>query len=117
MAAGFLNHLAHPERTQAISAGTQPSATIHFTVEEVMLEIGFVLAGEPRLLTKELAQETSLLVTMGCSKACPVVPGLERMDWPIPDPKRRLIDEVRNIRDVIKYQVGALILEHGWDRP
>ena len=33
---------------------------------------------------------------MGCGDQCPVVPGLSRDDWPLPDPKGRSIDEVRS---------------------
>lgn len=42
---------------------------------------------QPQLLTKELAQNVQLLVTMGCGEACPYVPGLQKLEWQLPDPK------------------------------
>ena len=36
-----------------------------------------------------------LLITMGCGDECPYVPGLERADWPLRDPKGLPISEVR----------------------
>ena len=35
----------------------------------------------PRLLTPELTQDATWLITMGCGDACPVVPGVSRGDW------------------------------------
>ena len=39
---------------------------------------------------------------MGCGEECPYVPGVERDDWALPDPKGRPLDEVRAIRDDIR---------------
>ena len=33
----------------------------------------------------------SRLITMGCGVECPVVPGLRRDDWTVPDPKGKPI--------------------------
>jgi arsenate reductase len=46
---------------------------------------------------------------MGCGESCPVVPGLRREDWALPDPKGRPLEEVRAIRDEIRTRVAALI--------
>jgi arsenate reductase len=83
-----------------------------------MREVGIDLeAAAPRLLSGDLAGEASLLVTMGCGEACPVVPGLERSDWPLEDPKGKSIDTVRAIRDVIRDKVTELIALRGWGPP
>ena len=34
---------------------------------------------------------------MGCGEECPYVPGLERDDWPLRDPKNRPVEDVRAI--------------------
>jgi len=52
---------------------------------------------------------------MGCGEACPVVPGVERDDWALPDPKGRPADEVRAIRDDIRRRVAILVQARGWD--
>jgi arsenate reductase len=67
------------------------------------------------LLTPELAASASLLVTMGCGESCPVVPGLQREDWPLPDPKGQPIKRVREIRDQVLGHVRTLIESRGWN--
>ena len=82
-----------------------------------MRELGSDLASNrPQKLTEELARDASLLITMGCGDACPVVPGLQRDDWALRDPKDRPIAEVRAIRDDIQQRVRALVDARGWSR-
>ena len=77
MAAAFFSNMADPSRATAMSAGTQPADRVHPEVVTAMREVGIDLGGnQPQLLTDELAQGASLLVTMGCGEACPYVPGL-----------------------------------------
>jgi len=117
MASAFFNRLADPQVAQAISAGTQPAAHLHPEVVEAMNEAGFDLSGIlPRLLTGNLARQASVLITMGCGEACPVVPGLRTMDWDIPDPKGQPPSRVREIRDTIKTGVTKLLKEEGWEK-
>jgi arsenate reductase (thioredoxin) len=107
MAAALYNKLAGGG---AISAGTQPAERVHPEVVEVMREEGIDLAAtQPQLLTAELAAQADLLITMGCGEACPLIPGLQRDDWPLPDPKGKPIEEVRRIREEIRARVQALI--------
>jgi arsenate reductase len=115
MAAAFFAAMADPSCAEAVSAGTQPGDRVHPEVVEAMLDVGIDLsAGTPQLLTEDLARRASLLVTMGCGDACPYLPGLERDDWPLADPKGRPLEEVRRIRDDIRDRVLALIETRGW---
>ncbi len=117
MAAAWFNQLAAPDRAQALSAGTDPGESVHPEVVAVMQEVGLVLAGAtPQLLTDDLAADCDLLVTMGCGETCPVIPGTEREDWPLADPKGRTLEEVRAIRDAIRKRVDALLGRRGWRR-
>ncbi len=110
MAAAFFNQLANPQKGGAVSAGTEPGLRVHPEVLSVMQEVGIDLsAAKPQKLTQELANEASLLVTMGCGDKCPYVPGLRRDDWPLRDPKGLPIEEVRSIRDEIKSRVEDLL--------
>jgi len=115
MAAAFLNALADPAKARAVSAGTDPGPHVHPEVVEVMHEVGCDLtAARPRRLTPELAASAGMLVTMGCGESCPVVPGLRRDDWSLPDPKGRPLADVRAIRDDIRRRVAALVDAEGW---
>jgi arsenate reductase len=117
IAAAFFTAMADPTQAEAISAGTNPGERVHPEVVEVMREIGIDISGtRPQRLTESLAQNASLLITMGCGDACPYVPGLERDDWPLPDPMNRPAAEVRRIRDQIRDRVAALIDSRGWRR-
>jgi arsenate reductase (thioredoxin) len=115
IAAAWFNRLARPAAARALSAGTQPGPKVHPVVAEAMMEVGIDLSGaSPRRLTAELAAGATLLITMGCGEDCPVVPGVRREDWPLPDPKGKPMDEVRLIRDQIKERVRALLEREGW---
>jgi arsenate reductase len=75
------------------------------------------LAGvEPQRLTDDLARNATILVTMGCGDSCPVVPGVYRMDWELPDPKGLSPDAVRAIRDDIRDRVSGLVNAQGVSR-
>jgi arsenate reductase len=117
IAAAFFNALADPTQAGALSAGTRPAAAIHPEVVAAMKEVGIDLASAvPQLLTEGLAARVDVLITMGCGEECPHVPGVERDDWAVPDPKGRSLAEVRVIRDDIRARVDALIATRGWKR-
>jgi arsenate reductase len=117
MAAAFFNDMADTAVARAVSAGTQPGDRVHAVVIEAMRESGIDLTTAiPQRLTGEIAASASLLVTMGCGEDCPVVPGLRRDDWPLPDPKGQPIERVRAIRDDIHDRVARLLAEHGWTK-
>ena len=100
---------------RAISAGTEPAERVHPEVVAAMREVGIDLAAaRGRRLTDGLAAGPDLLVTMGCGEACPVVSGLQRIDWEITDPKGQSAERVRAIRDEIRERIRALIAERGW---
>ena len=99
-------------RHEAESAGTAPAERVHPEVIEVMREIGIDLGDRvPRKLTREMAERADVIVTMGCGDECPYVPGTRYIDWDLPDPKGRPIEEVRRTRDVIAERVGVLVSE------
>jgi arsenate reductase len=115
MAAAWFNRLADSAKARAISAGTEPAAQVHPEVIAAMREVGVDLTGAVTTrLTPEVAQEAQVLVTMGCGDQCPVVPGAQREDWPLDDPKGKPIAEIRAIRDDIRDRVRALIERAGW---
>ena len=96
----------------AASAGTTPADRVHPEVVEAMAELDIDVTGRvPQLLTDKLSQWADVVVTMGCGDACPYVPGTRYIDWELPDPKGRPLDEVRATRDDIAGRVQRLVLE------
>jgi arsenate reductase len=99
-------------RHEAESAGTTPAERVHPEVLEVMSELGIDLSGaRPQRLTREQAERADLVVTMGCGDECPYVPGTRYIDWDLPDPKGRPLEEVRATRDEIARRVRELVAE------
>jgi len=81
-------------------------------------ELGWFCWSPPGQLDRqiEVAAGARLLVTMGCGESCPVVPGLQRDDWPLADPKGQPIERVREIRDQIRERVRQLVETRVWSR-
>jgi arsenate reductase (thioredoxin) len=101
-------------RHSAESAGSvaDPAGHVHPEVVEVMRELGIDLAGRrPQPLRRELAERADVVITMGCGDACPYIPGKRYLDWDLPDPKGRPIEEVRATRDEIARRVDDLLNE------
>jgi protein-tyrosine-phosphatase len=96
----------------ALSAGTTPGERVHPEVVEVMRELGIDLSDrKPQLLTTELAEQADIVITMGCGEQCPYIPGKRYLDWDLPDPKGRPIDQVRATRDDITQRVDQLLAD------
>lgn len=111
MAAALLDHHAQG-RVHVRSAGSAPAHEINPAVVEAMREVGIDLAKEfPKPLTGEAVRGADAVITMGCGDACPVYPGKRYLDWDLPDPAGKPVNEVRTIRDEIDRRVRALLEE------
>jgi protein-tyrosine-phosphatase len=113
MSAALLERAA-AGRHHALSAGSEadPAGHVHPQVVEVMRELGVDLGDRrPQRLSTELAEQSDVVVTMGCGDACPYIPGKRYVDWELDDPKGLPIDQVRAIRDDIARRVDALVAE------
>ena len=96
------------------SAGSvaDPGGRVHPEVVAVMDELGIDVSDRrPQLLTRELAEEADVVVTMGCGDSCPYIPGKRYVDWDLPDPKGQPVDAVRKTRDEISRRVADLVAE------
>ena len=101
-------------RHGARSSGSEadPAGRVHPEVVEVMDELGIDLRDRrPERLSREQAEWADVVVTMGCGDACPYIPGKRYVDWDLPDPKGRPIEEVRATRDEIARRVAELLAE------
>jgi arsenate reductase len=113
MAAGLLD-LHAKGRVEVRSAGSTPADQINPAVIAAMDEIGVDLSKEfPKPLSDEAVETSDVIVSMGCRDACPVFPGKRYLDWELPDPAGKGVEEVRAIRDEIDERVKALLAELG----
>ncbi len=95
-----------------LSAGNKPAEKVNPVVIEVMKEKDIDISqNKPKLLTFQLAQESDLIVTMGCDDQgiCPGPFFKPTVDWKLKDPKGKSIEKVREIRDQIESQVQDLL--------
>ena len=101
-------------RHHARSAGTEPADHINPVVVDAMRELDIDIADRiPQKLTDDLARWADVVVTMGCGDACPYIPGRRYIDWELPDPAGKPLDEVRAVRDEISQRVNTLATELG----
>jgi protein-tyrosine-phosphatase len=111
MAAALLDHHAEG-RVHVRSASSTPANEVNPAVVQAMDEIGLDLSKEfPKPLTTDVVEAADVVVTMGCGDACPVFPGKRYLDWELPDPAGKTLEEVRPIRDEIDRRVRQLLDE------
>jgi protein-tyrosine-phosphatase len=111
MAAALLSRRA-ADKVVVHSAGSAPGKTLNSAVMAAMAEVGIDISAErPKKLTDAMAKDADVIVTMGCGDACPVVPGKRYVDWDLPDPAGKSIEDVRSIRDEISARIEALLTE------
>ena len=113
MAEAFANHYGK-KKMVASSAGLMLADRVNPVVVEVMKEKGIDISmNKPKLLTTKMAEESDLIITMGCSveKFCPAPLLKNVIDWGLEDPKNQPIEKVRQIRDEIEKRVLKLISE------
>ncbi len=111
MAAAILSKRAG-ERVIVHSAGSAPGEVLNPAVVAAMAEWDIDISAEkPKKLTDDMARGADVIVTMGCGDACPVYPGKHYVDWELPDPAGKPIEDVRPIRDEIADRVDALMAE------
>ena len=111
MAEAFFRKFAS-KRFSVSSAGTTPLVRLDPIVIDVMKEIGIDMTDQvPKLLTNSMIENSSTTVNMGCmdKEYCPSLSAENVIDWSIPDPKEKTIDQVRTIRDRIRSDVLNLL--------
>ena len=111
MAAALLERYA-AGRVVVRSAGSTPADEVNPSVVQAMAEVGIDISSEePKGLTDGAVREADVVITMGCGDACPIFPGKRYLDWELPDPAGKILDEVRPIRDEIDRRVQTLLHE------
>jgi len=109
--AGAFARLMGNDKVDVMTAGSSPAKTVNPLMMQVMAEKGIDMAfHNPRPLDEaiELLQP-DMIITMGCGEECPVVPGVVRMDWNLPDPAHESIAFMQQVRDEIEKKVSKLL--------
>lgn len=110
IAEGFFRKFA--TKFEVVSAGTEPKSKLNPTVIDVMKEVGVDITNQkPKILSNEMIKDSIRTINMGCMdrESCPSLFASNVLDWNITDPAGKTIEDVRKIRDQIKFEVLALI--------
>jgi arsenate reductase len=111
MAAGWLRQLAG-DAVEVRSAGSAPAEHVNPAAVQAMREVGIDITDQtPKILDYATAQDSDVIVTMGCGDACPYFPGKRYEDWTLEDPAGQPIETVRRVRDDIRTRVEQLVAD------
>jgi len=92
-----------------ISIGTDQASEVDKMALEVLREENIVWNGKPKIVPDK--EQIDIVVTMGCEVKCPVIHGAKRIDWTIPDPKGKDIENYRRTLSIIKEKIMELLKE------
>jgi len=108
MAEGFCRQLARA--VECASAGSNPEKEVSPEAIAVMKEVGIDITHvKPKGFNDLPDLKFDYLITMGCEVECPFLPGAKRIEWQIPDPKGKGIEEFRRVREIISKEVQKLL--------
>lgn len=115
IAHGFAKHYGGTA-VEARSGGSKPLGHVLPEAIQVMQEVGIDISHHPSQGFDEawIRDHCDLVVTMGCGDdACPAFIGKPLVDWALPDPKGRSLQEFRAVRDDIQRRVLGLLRQRG----
>ncbi len=108
MAEGLFN-AAPPIGWRARSAGTEPKSKVRDNAVAVLQELGIDISGQrPKGLDEALGPDVALVVGLCEEEACPAIPGVQSLHWPLPDPRPGDLDRYRQIRDELRTRINRL---------
>lgn len=96
----------------ARSAGSTPTANVNPHVRSQLIAIEGSTEAEaafPKPLTYDAVRAADVVVTMGCSDVCPIVPGVHYEDWTVGDPALASPEGTAAIRGDIESRVRGLL--------
>ena len=99
-----------PPGWSAESAGVSPAHAVNPHVSLLLQEVGILMSDRsPRVVSREMIDRASRVVTFGCLDRCPAGIGGKGEDWPLPGATGKSFDELRDIRDQLSERVDGLI--------
>lgn len=104
-----LFNAAPPPGWRARSAGTEPKDRVRPEAVTVMAEAGIDISRQvPKRLEAALGPDVAMVVGLCAEEACPVVPGVRSLHWPLPDPPPGDVDAHRRIREDLRQRIRHL---------
>lgn len=98
-----------PPDWQAESAGVTPADAVNPNVRQLLSEVGITISEKrPKVVTKEMVDRASRVVTFGCLDRCPIGAEGKAEDWPLPGAAGKNMNELREIRDELSKRVDEL---------
>jgi arsenate reductase len=99
------------DQVEAYSAGSAPSGKINPKAIAAMAELDYDLSTHASKSLEEVKVHApfDVIVTMGCGDACPWMPAKQFVDWQIPDPRHMDEAQFRDVRDLVRTKVKALL--------
>src|SRR5664279_3571077 len=111
LSAGFARALGG-HAIEVRSASSAPAEQLNAVAVQAMAEVGIDISAEvPTLLTVQAVASSDVVITMGCGDACPIFPGIDYLDWALPDLAGKTVEFVRPIRDEIRNRVERLLAD------
>ena len=104
------------DRVRASSAGAIPAEMVAPKAIQVMEELGIDISSQqPKLITQELVDAADSVFIMGCDarSVCPAAFLDGAIDWELEDPMGKGVDKYREVRDLIRRHIEALLREEG----
>jgi len=99
------------EQIEPYSAGSRPSGRIHPKTVTAMREVGYDLEKHWSKSLSDIPDvEYDVVVTMGCGDKCPHLRARRKENWDVPCPKEMPAAQFRDMRDLIREHVKALLL-------
>lgn len=95
---------------EPVSAGSSPSGKINPRAIRAMAERGYNLTTHGSKSVEELrGLHFDAVITMGCGDQCPWLPGEQREDWGLDDPRNMEPAQFNQVRDEIEARVKDLV--------
>jgi len=102
-----------PQGWHAESAGVSPASAVNPNVRALLQEVGITMSERsPRLVTRDMVDRASRVVTFGCLDRCPIGAEGKGEDWPLPGATGKTFEELRGIRDELSGRIDGLIQRH-----
>lgn len=109
LAEAISNHF-FPDQLKAFSAGSNPAKEVNPKAIISLNSMGVAHKGKTKSISQVEGKSYDYIIGMGCGDACLIIPGVEILEWNIPDPKLFEPKKFDKVRDMIKEKIESDLL-------